>query len=205
MWLEPARRFRAGYIGWVPPLPSVVRDDLDRSGYYPQLVTDALDVAVAGEAVVEHLVQTEAAFDSGEVRRHMTALVLTPTRLIITHVDDHPADSLNPARQALATTEAIPLARITTVAVTIGVLDPASYTVGSTPAEVTIGIDWGSRARVELEPAICGDPTCNADHGYSGVLEPNDLLVRLSTAADGPEAVRAGVRFARAVSALCAR
>ena len=76
----------------VPHAPTDARDDLTahlhRAGYYPELVADVLDVALADEEVVAHLVQAETTFDS-EVRRHLTVLVLTPTRLVTAHVDDH--------------------------------------------------------------------------------------------------------------------
>ena len=48
-----------------------------------------------------------------EVRRHVTVLVLTPTRLVLAHVDDHPADSENPSASASATTESVPLRTVT--------------------------------------------------------------------------------------------
>ena len=65
--------------------------DLRRAGYYPSLVEDVVDVALAGEPVVAHLVHLETTFFGSEVRRHLTALALTATRLVVTHVDDHPA------------------------------------------------------------------------------------------------------------------
>ena len=77
----------------------------------PELVVDVLDVALADEEVVAHLVHPETTFDAAEVRRHVTVLVLTPTRLVVAHVDDHPADSEHPSASASATTEAVPLAR----------------------------------------------------------------------------------------------
>ena len=80
--------------------------------YYPELVVDVLDVALADEEVVAHLVHPETTFDAAEVRRHVTVLVLTPTRLIVAHVDDHPADSEHPSASASATTEAVPLAEL---------------------------------------------------------------------------------------------
>ncbi|MFD6166802.1 DUF5998 family protein, partial [Oerskovia sp. NPDC060287] len=87
----------------MPSAESASRTDLTsqlrRAGYYPELVQDVLDVAIAGEELVSHLVYVETTFDT-EVRRHLTVLVLTPTRLITAHVDDHPADSENPSASA---------------------------------------------------------------------------------------------------------
>jgi hypothetical protein len=92
--------------------------DLDRAGYYPQLVADVLDVALADEPVLAHLVHPETTFDAAEVRRHVTVLALTPSRLVVAHVDDHPADSEHPSASAAATTEAVPLSELRSVALT---------------------------------------------------------------------------------------
>ena len=58
--------------------------------------------------------------------------------------------------------------------------------------------------RVELEPASCGDPTCDADHGLSGTDMTDDLLVRVSAAADGAEAVDGLVDFGVALQIAAA-
>ncbi|HSN12348.1 MAG TPA: DUF5998 family protein, partial [Propionibacteriaceae bacterium] len=44
-------------------------------------------------------------------------------------------------------------------------------------------------------PAGCEDPTCEADHGYTGTLTADDLTVRMSAAADGVENVARLVSF----------
>ena len=67
-----------------------LRSAIERAGYYPELVADAVDAAVAGEQVEAFVVHQETTFDSDEVRRHITVLVLTPGRLVLGHADDHP-------------------------------------------------------------------------------------------------------------------
>ena len=69
-----------------------LRADIERSGYYPELVSDTLDTALASEPVVAYVVHHEATFDRDELRRHVTVLALTPTRLIVGHTDEHPVD-----------------------------------------------------------------------------------------------------------------
>ena len=60
-----------------------LRSAIERSGYYPGLVADAVSSALGSEAVVSFFVHHDALFDPAmEVRRHMSVLVLTPTRLI---------------------------------------------------------------------------------------------------------------------------
>ena len=70
---------------------------IERTGYYPEVVADAVDGAVAGEEVVSYFVHHEPTFERDEVRRHVTVLVLTPTRLILAHTDEHAPDDLLPA------------------------------------------------------------------------------------------------------------
>ncbi|MBD5787686.1 phosphodiesterase [Cellulosimicrobium terreum] len=173
---------------------------LHRAGYYPELVADVLDVAVAGEEIVSHLVLPETTFDASEVRRHLTVLVLTPSRLVTSHVDDHPADSENPSASAAATTESVPLAEVRSVSLTHVVAEPQSYHAGTPPLEVTLALGWGAVSRVDLEPAQCPDPSCDADHGLTGQITPDDVVVRVSAEAEGSAAVRAAVDFARALS-----
>ncbi len=50
--------------------------------------------------------------------------------------------------------------------------------------------------RLDLEPAGCADPQCEADHGYTGTLAGDDLTVRISAAADGADKVARLVAFA---------
>lgn len=188
----------------MPRATTDLRRSLDHAGYYPDLVGDVLDVALAGEEVVAHLVHPETTFDSAEVRRHVTVLVLTPTRLVMAHVDDHPADSEHPSSSASATTESVPLRHVHTVALTQVVAVPERHRTGAVPAELTLAIDWGGVRRIDLEPATCADPACEADHGLSGSSTPDDVVVRVAAGAEGKEAVRAAVGFARALSAATA-
>ncbi|MCL2594539.1 MAG: DUF5998 family protein [Promicromonosporaceae bacterium] len=186
-------------------LPAELHDEIMRSGYYPQLVADVLDVAVAGESVLAHLVQTETTFDA-VIRRHLTVMVLTESRLVTAHVDDHEGDESFPA-SAAATTEAVPLREVRSVALTHLVAEPATYvggTGGEHTTELNIAIGWGAASRIELEPAGCGDPDCEGDHGYIGSTLPDDVLIRVSSAAEGSEAVRRAMSFARALSAAIA-
>ena len=186
------------------PLIAELHRDLDRAGYYPELVADVLDVALADEPVVAHLVQPETTFDASEVRRHVTVLVLTPTRLVVAHVDDHPADREHPSASAAATTEAVPLRELRSVALTHVIEDPQKHHAGGGRVEVTLALGWGSVSRIDLEPAGCDDPACEADHGLTGTMSPDDVVVRVSAAAEGSEAVRAAVAFARRLSAATA-
>lgn len=177
--------------------------DVTRSGYYPGLVSGVLDIALGGEEPVAWLVHPETTFDDAHVRRHLTALVLTRTRLIAAHVDDDPVGPGGGG--ALATTESVPLAAIRAVGLTHGIADPGRARAGDRPDEITIAISWGSVRRLDVEPAVCPDPHCEADHGYTGLQVPEDMVVRVSAHAEGVEALDAALEFARKLSAATAR
>jgi hypothetical protein len=183
-----------------------LRAAIERTGYYPGLVTDAVASALGSEPVMAYVVHHDAIFDPAmEVRRHITVLVLTPGRLIHSHTDEHPGEE-NEAPSAETTTEAVRFSRIQSVAITRVVPDPASYIPAVTmPTEVVLTIGWNVLSHVELEPAHCGDENCDADHGYTGTITTDDLTLRVSEAADGAEGVTQVLAFAEALSAATAR
>ena len=181
-----------------------LRASIERSGYYPGLVSDAVASALGSEPVTAYVVHHDAIFDPGmEVRRHMTVLVLTPTRLVYSHTDEYPADEADPESRPAAetSTEAVRHSRISSVALTRVIPDPATYLPGATmPSEVVLTIGWNVLAHIEIEPAHCGDEACEADHGYTGTMTADDLTVRVSEAADGQDAVQQIVAFAQALA-----
>lgn len=182
--------------------PEVVtlHEGIHRSGYYPELVIDALQTALGGEDVISHMIHHEATFDRDELRRHMTVLALTPTRLIVCHTDEHPSQEVGHATHASASTEAVRLEKVDSVVVTRVVSDPAAHLQGEATAEVVLTIGWGAVSRLDLEPASCGDPQCDADHGYTGTASNDDFSVRVSAVADGEEVVAQALTFAAALS-----
>jgi hypothetical protein len=185
---------------------AALRADIEASGYYPDVVADAVFAAVAGEPVEAHLVHHEPTIDDrDEVRRHVTVLVLTPSRLILAHTDEHPADEVLPSPYTSTTTEAITLHAVRTVVVNRMVANPESYAGRGVPSpganEAVLSIGWGGMSRLDLEPATCGDPQCEADHGYTGVVGSDDFSLRVSTAAEGPQAVADLLAFSEALSA----
>ena len=186
-----------------------LRTAIEESGYYPDVVTDAVRAAVAGEQVVSFLVHHEPTIDErDEVRRHVTVLVLTPSRLILAHTDEHAPDDLLPAPYTSSSTEAVTLSAIRSVVVNRMVANPETYAGKPIPApganEAVLTIGWGAVGRIDLEPAGCSDPDCEADHGYTGVVASDDFSLRVSAAAEGPQAVADLLAFADALSARTA-
>src|SRR5699024_4918687 len=177
-----------------------LRRDIQRASYYPALVSDVLELALAGEEVRAHLVNQETIFERTEVRRHITTLVLTPTRLVLAHVEDIPAEDPVESATAAATTEAVPLQQVRSVGLTHGVDTPATYPDGGGSTELTIALNWGAVRRIDLEPATCTDPACEADHGLTGTSMSDDLVVRISAQAEGPSAMQNALHFATELS-----
>jgi hypothetical protein len=176
---------------------------IEQTGYYPAVVRSGVMAAVAGERVVSFLVHHEPTIDRDEVRRHITVVVLTPTRLILCHTDEHAPDDLLPEPYTSTSTEAVKLSQIRSVIVNRMVANPARVTPASiaSPAEAVVTIGWGGINRVDLEPATCSDPQCEADHGYTGVLASDDFSLRVSAAADGQASVDRLLAFAETLSA----
>ncbi len=176
-----------------------LRAAIDHTGYYPEVVADAVAAAVADEQVVSFYVHHEPTFDRDEVRRHQSVIVMTPSRLILAHTDEHTGDDLLPEPYTSTSTEAVSLSAVTSVVVTRMTTNPTAGP--QPPVEAVLTIGWGAVQRVDLEPAGCNDPQCEADHGYTGTLSSDDFSLRVSAAADGTDAVPGLLSFAASLSA----
>ncbi|WP_310526132.1 DUF5998 family protein [Nocardioides sp.] len=177
-----------------------LRRAINHTGYYPEVVSDGVFSAVGGEEMVAFYLHHEPTFDRDEVRRHLTVAVHTTSRLVLAHTDEHPGDDLLPDPYTSTSTEAVSLSAIRSVVVTRMIANPTSGPSSAAEAVMTIG--WGGVGRIDLEPAGCEDPDCDADHGYTGVVAGDDFSLRVSAAADGGEAVARLLGFAEALSAL---
>ncbi len=177
---------------------------IEKTGYYPQVVAAGVRSAVAGESVTSFLVHHEPTIDRDEVRRHITVVVLTGTRLILCHTDEHAPDDLLPEPYTSTSTEAITLTSVRSIVVNRMVANPATFDGGAgepTPSEAVLTVGWGGINRIDLEPAACADPDCDADHGYTGMVVSDDFSLRVSSAADGQAAVDDLLVFAESLSA----
>jgi hypothetical protein len=183
------------------PLPDDLTRAIERAGYYPALVGDVVQAALAGDSVVSHLVHQETTFDHDVVRRHITVLAITSSRLVIAHADDHTDDSPEHEDTATATTESVPLSAVRGVMLTHVVSNPQEYRPGSLGREITLTLGWGAVSRVDLVPASCADPDCDADHGYEGSVASDDISLRISADAEGEAALQQALAFARELSA----
>jgi hypothetical protein len=150
---------------------------------------------------VSHLVHQETTFDHDVVRRHITVLALTSSRLVIAHADDHTDERPGHEDVATATTESVPLSAVRGVMITHVVTRPQEYQPGSLGREITLTLGWGAVSRIDLMPATCADPECDADHGYEGSVASDDISLRISADAEGETALHQALDFARELSA----
>lgn len=183
------------------PAARALSTDLERTGFYPRLVADVVHDALDGASPLAHLVHLETHFERAEVRRHITVLALTEELLVITHVDEAPLEADPQRTTAQVSTESIPLSQVRTVVLSYVFTEPAAYEPGDPVREVTLSIAWSGGQRLDLLPASCGDPNCEADHGYTGSIAQEDIVLRISSEADGPEAVNTAKNFARLLRA----
>lgn len=165
------------------PLPADLVAEIAECGFYPQLVCDTIAGGLGGAEVQGHLVHHEATFAGHEVQRHMTVLVLTEKQLLICHTDD--GDNGVPGR-ALTTAEVVALRAVDSVVVTRSIANPETFPARDAQlVETWLTLVWGAARRLDIGPAACEDPDCDADHGFTGMQVPNDLTLRMSPAGDG--------------------
>ena len=62
-------------------LPPGLKAEIHACGYFPELVADAVSLALGPEEAPAHLVHHEATFNRDEIARHLSVLVLTASRL----------------------------------------------------------------------------------------------------------------------------
>ncbi|MCY1158070.1 MAG: cell wall biosynthesis glycosyltransferase [Citricoccus sp.] len=178
-------------------VPPSLGADLERAGFYPELVADVLDSVLDGRTVTSHLVHVDTHFDYDEIHRHITVLALAGDIMAALHLDDHALDDAGEQVMAQVSTEVVPLRRIDSVVATTVHPQPQDFRRGDPVAEVTLSVTWAGGQRIDLAPAACADPNCDADHGYTGTSAREDLVLRVAAEAEGQRAVDSALAFYR--------
>lgn len=172
-------------------------DSLARAGFYPDLVAHHLAQELEGREPLAHLVHVDTHFDYDEIHRHITVLVVCADVVVAAHLDDHPLDTEGRRMLAQISTELVPVSAIASVVITTGHADPERFRPTDPVAEMTLAVQWAGGQRLDLQPAGCADPNCDADHGYTGTATREDLVIRVAADADGRPAVEDALAFAR--------
>lgn len=179
-------------------LPTALTADIERAGFYPELVADVMHQQLGDREILSHYVHVETHFGYDDLHRHITVLVLTEGAVLAAlHLNDLQDELLDGPAKASVATELIPLSKIDSCIVTTGYDDPQNYQPGQSPTEVTLALTWAGGARMELIPNVCDDPACEADHGYLGTRVAEDLTIRIAGKAEGQDAVDRAIAFGR--------
>ncbi len=93
----------------------------------------------------------------------------------------------------------MPVSQIRSVVLSYLYAQPQDYKPSDQAREMTLAIAWSGGQRLDMGPAACGDPQCDADHGYTGTIAQEDIVLRVSAEADGVQAVQNAKSFARAL------
>ncbi|MCL2803841.1 MAG: DUF5998 family protein [Micrococcales bacterium] len=174
---------------------ALIRQELDKVGYFPDLVEGMIDLALACEQPTSFLVVPESTLGEGTIGWHVTFLAITPTRLVVVHIDD--ADLVDGKTTAASTSTAAKLESIKQVRVSQMIDNPAEYSGPDHDRLLTVSVSWGMATSIEVEPAGCADPGCEADHGWQGTASTEDAGFTVSTDVNGPELVVAAMEFTR--------
>ena len=158
-----------------------LRAEIDACGYFPELVEDAIRLALGNEELLDFVVHHEPTFNNDEIHRHITVLALTPTRLIVGHTDDQPAEPPQTGTFAASSTESVALSKINSVVVT-RVVASAADLPGRRPAlrrglahgRLGCGPSGRSRAGHLRRPAVRGRPRLHRNHGRRRSDRPDE-------------------------------
>ena len=174
--------------------------DIKHAGFYPDLVLEVVDEALADMNPDAHFVQHETHFSRDDFHRHITVMVMSGDYNVFAHLDDQHLQADPKATVPNLSLDAVHLSDLNAVTMSYGFSQPQAYNAGNTaPTEISFQIAWTGSLHLELAPAGCQDPQCNADHGYTGDARREDIAVRVSATADGPESVYRAQHFARAL------
>ena len=179
-------------------LPTDLAHDIERAGFYPQLVANVMGQQLGERQILSHYVHVETHFGYDDLHRHITVLVLAEGNVLAAlHLNDLEDELDEGTARASVATEIIPLSKVGSCVVTTGFDNPQQYQPGQPPSEVTLALSWAGGARIEFVPNLCEDPHCEADHGYIGTRVAEDLVLRIAGKADGQRAVDKALVFSR--------
>ncbi|MDR2347241.1 MAG: DUF5998 family protein [Bifidobacteriaceae bacterium] len=169
---------------------------LAAADYFPEIIVDAIDLALVGETPTACYANPEVSFLHDTIGRHLSVVVLTKSRLIVAHADDQGPDEVYPPALAIST-ESIALSEIKVVCLSHVFTSPDSYETGTGAASLRLSITWGANQRFQTEPNDCQDPDCLNDHsGIEGTIGAEDITLAANQDISGPEAVESLRAFA---------
>src|SRR5699024_7800969 len=136
-----------------PVLPTELALDIERAGFYPQLVADVMVQQLGDREILSHYVHVETHVGYDDLNSHITVLVLASGNVLAAlHLNDLQDEVPGGPPRASVATEIVPLSKIGSCVVTTGYDDPQHYEPGEAPSEVTLVLSWAGGARMEFVP-----------------------------------------------------
>src|SRR5699024_10568567 len=136
-----------------PVLPTDLAHDIQRAGFYPELVAGVMGQQLGDREILSHYVHVETHFGYDDLHRHITVLVLAQGNVLAAlHLNDLDDDLQPGTPKASVATEIVPLAKIGSCVVTTGYDNPQHYKPGDPPSEVTLVLSWAGGSRMEFMP-----------------------------------------------------
>lgn len=174
-----------------------LEESISRLGFYPELVKSAVNDGLLGLEPSAHLVHLETHIDNAEIHRHITVLAIAEELLMVAHLDDQQLDDEGESVMAHVNVESVQISSLRSVGMSYSYPQPQQFEQTTDPSEISLTISWTGGQRLDVQPAQCPDPTCTADHGYTGIAPSEDVVLRVSGPADGIEAVHRARDFAK--------
>ena len=94
--------------------------DIKHAGFYPDLVLEVVDDALAGMNPDAHFVQHETHFSRDDFHRHITVMVLCGEHVIFAHLDDQHLEGDAQGTVAHVSVEAVHLSALNAVTISYG-------------------------------------------------------------------------------------
>lgn len=104
--------------------------DIKHAGFYPDLVLEVVDDALAGMNPDAHFVQHETHFSRDDFHRHITVMVLCGEHVIFAHLDDQHLEGDAQGTVAHVSVEAVHLSALNAVTISYGFSQPQAYNPG---------------------------------------------------------------------------
>ena len=77
-------------------MAAALKKEVEECRFFPELVWASVSGALGHQRMLGYLVHHEASFATGDLQRHLTALVLTDRQLIISHTDEQDGGHCEP-------------------------------------------------------------------------------------------------------------
>src|SRR5690625_3555048 len=122
-----------------PVLPTDLALDIQRAGFYPQLVADVMGQQLGEREILSHYVHVETHFGYDDLHRHITVLVLAEGNVLAAlHLNDLEDELEQGVPRASVATEIIPLSKVGSCVVTTRFANLQEYSSGDTQSSVTL-------------------------------------------------------------------